>query len=125
MAEFQPFLNESFDWVHMRSMLDHVQVPDLALLEALRVLKNNGSLLIGMYVEGGKSGVIPLKQRIKEMVKAGLALAGSTRWKDHHVWHPTHANLVRLICDNGFYIKETFWQPCFPDTVCYIQAGKQ
>lgn len=29
-AEFQPFIAESFDWVHMRSMLDHVQVVDMA-----------------------------------------------------------------------------------------------
>lgn len=49
-AEFQPFVAESFDWVHMRSMLDHVQVVDLALLEARRVLKLGGHVLIGLYV---------------------------------------------------------------------------
>ena len=57
-AEFQPFVEGSFDWVHMRSMLDHVQVSDLALLEAKRVLKPTGHVLIGLYVDGVKSGVI-------------------------------------------------------------------
>ena len=42
----------SVDTVHMRSMLDHVQVPDLAILEAHRVLKKNGQLtqIIGSEV---------------------------------------------------------------------------
>ena len=38
-AEFLPIKNSVFDFVHMRSMLDHVQVPDLVILEAHRVLK--------------------------------------------------------------------------------------
>lgn len=36
--------------VHMRSMLDHVQVPDLALLEAHRVLRLGGRVLVGLHV---------------------------------------------------------------------------
>ena len=44
-AEFLPFRHQSFDWVHMRSMLDHVQVPDLCLKEAHRVLKPGGRFL--------------------------------------------------------------------------------
>lgn len=123
-AEFQPFVAESFDWVHMRSVLDHVQVVDLALLEARRVLKPEGRVLIGLYVDGGKSGVITLKRRIKVSIKDGLELAGIDRLKDHHVWHPTYAALMKLILDNGFTIEDTFWQPHWNDTVCYILAGK-
>lgn len=123
-AEFQPFLAESFDWVHMRSMLDHVQVPDLALLEAKRVLKSNGQVLIGLYVEGGKSGIITPKRRIKERIKTGLEFFGVDRWKDHHVWHPTYKNLLELITENGFTISDTYWQPNWNDTVCYVCARK-
>lgn len=57
-VEFQIFVEGTFDWVHMRSMLEHVQVPDLALLKVKRVLKPTGHVLIGLYVDGGKSGVI-------------------------------------------------------------------
>jgi ubiquinone/menaquinone biosynthesis C-methylase UbiE len=123
-AEFLPFLAESFDWVHMRSMLDHVQVPDLALLEARRVLKTGGKLLIGLYVEGGKSGVITSKQRIKEFVKKIFGLVGVDRWKDHHVWHPTYKGLIKLIEDNGFAVEDVYWQPQWHDQVCYVCAGK-
>lgn len=123
-AEFQPFLAESFDWVHMRSMLDHVQVPDLALIEARRVLKNGGRVLIGLYVEGGKDGVIPFKQRVKESVKKALSFIGIDRWKDHHVWHPTYRGLVKLISENGLEIEDTYWQPHFKNYVCYVCARK-
>lgn len=123
-AEFQPFIAESFDWVHMRSMIDHVQVPELAMLEAHRVLKNGGRVLIGLYVEGGRNGVISMKQRAKDWIKVGLASVGIDRWKDHHVWHPTYKELLKLISDNGFTVEDTYWQPYWNDNVCYICARK-
>ena len=123
-AEFQPFVEGSFDWVHMRSMLDHVQVTDLALLEAKRVLKPGGRVLIGLYVDGGKSGVISFEHRIKDSIKAVLGFVGIERWKDHHIWHPTYQNLLKLITDNGFAIEDTYWQPQWKDMVCYVCAKK-
>lgn len=123
-SEFLPFVANSFDWVHMRSMLDHVQVVDLALLEARRVLRVGGKVLIGLYVDGGKTGVIPPSRRIKDLIKAGLEAVGITRWKDHHVWHPTYITLTQLIKDNGFEIEDTYWQPHWNDTVCYVCAHK-
>lgn len=123
-AEFLPFVAESFDWVHMRSMLDHVQVPDLALLEARRVLKPGACVLIGLYVEGGKSGVISFERRLKNSIKTGLEFVGIDRWKDHHVWHPTYTNLLKLLTDNGFAIEDTYWQPHWNDTVCYVCGRK-
>jgi SAM-dependent methyltransferase len=123
-AEFLPFVGDSFDWVHMRSMLDHVQVVDLALLEARRVLRVGGKVLIGLYVEGGKTGVIPISRRFKNLVKSCFEAVGSDRWKDHHVWHPTYSKLIQLITDNGFEIEDTYWQPQWKDTVCYVCARK-
>lgn len=84
-AEFQPFVSESFEWVHKRSMFDHVQVPNLAILEAWRVLCHGGRTLIGLYVEGGKSGVVSFVRLIKDLIKAVLQLIGITHGKDLHV----------------------------------------
>lgn len=105
-------------------MLDHVQVPDLALLEAKRVLKPGGHDLIGLYVDGGKSGIIFFERRIKDSIKAVLGFIGIERWKDHHIWHPTYKNLLKLITDNGFEIEDTYWQPQWKDMVCYVCALK-
>lgn len=123
-AEFLPFRAESFDWVHMRSMLDHVQVPDLALLEARRVLKPGGNLLIGMYVEGGRSGREPFVQQVKHGIKAALEQVGVSRYKDHHTWHPTYANLKKMIVDAGFSIRDEYWQPEYVDQVVFIHASR-
>lgn len=123
-AEFLPFTADSFDWVHMRSMLDHVQVPDLALIEAHRVLHEYGRLLVGLYVEGGKTGQLSPKQKLKRLVKEVLALVGIDKWKDHHIWHPSYKNLIKLIEDNGFLVEDVYWQPHWKDQVCYVCAAK-
>lgn len=125
VSEFLPFIDSQFDWVHMRSMLDHVQVPDLALLEAYRVLKNGGNLLVGLSVDGGKSGNISTKQKIKNLIKYGLSFVGINKWEDHHIWHPTFSALTKLLEDNGFVVKDVYWQPHWKDQVCYILAKKQ
>lgn len=123
-AEFLPFHAESFDWVHMRSMLDHVQSPDLALMEARRVLRPNGRLIIGLYVDGGKSGKRTLDRTLKEAIRPILVACGLMHYKDHHTFHPTFSNLCKIIMDNQFSIEDVYWQPQWKDTVCYISAKK-
>jgi ubiquinone/menaquinone biosynthesis C-methylase UbiE len=124
LAEFLPFQKESFDWVHMRSMLDHVQVPDLAIKEALRVLKTNGVLLVGLYVEGGEHETVSPMRRLKNIVKHFLEYIGIERYKDFHTWHPSYKNLLKLIEDNGFIVQESFWQPGWNNEVVYVAAKK-
>jgi len=123
-AEFLPFVESCFDWVHMRSMIDHVQIPDLALTEAHRVLKGEGRLLIGSYVDGGKSGKITIKRRAKDCLKRALVGVGCKKLKDSHMFHPTYKALVKLINDNRFRVEDVYWQPHWNGNVCYITAKK-
>ena len=111
VAEFLPFACSPFDWVHMRSMLDHVQIQHLALKEVHRVLRPDRLMLIGLSVDGGKSGRMTFFDMAKEVVRAGLVLVGMTRYKDFHTSHPTYANLLKLIRDNGFTVDHEYWQP--------------
>jgi SAM-dependent methyltransferase len=124
LAEFIPFQEEVFNWVHMRSMLDHVQVPDLALKEVHRVLKPDGKLLVGLYVEGGKTGRKPFIRFTKDVIRETLGLIGINRFKDYHTWHPTYVNLLKLITDNGFEVQDSYWQPYWKDQVVYVLASK-
>jgi len=124
MAEFIPFQADAFDWVHMRSMLDHVQVPDLALKEVYRVLKPDGKVLVGLYVEGGKSGRKPLMRFIKDVIRESLGWFRINRFKDYHTWHPSYVNLLKLLTDNGFEVQDSYWQPYWNDQVVYVLASK-
>jgi len=125
LAEFIPFQVDAFDWVHMRSMLDHVQVPDLALKEAYRVLKPEGKLLVGLYVEGGKSGRKPLIRFIKDVIRETLGWFRINRFKDFHTWHPSYVNLLKLLTDNGFEVQDSYWQPYWKNQVVYVLASKR
>jgi ubiquinone/menaquinone biosynthesis C-methylase UbiE len=121
-AEFLPFLNKSFDWVHMRSMLDHVQIPDLAILEAKRVLKDNGNILVGIKLETSIYGEEKFHLKIKEVVKDILGSFGFKKYKDDHIWHPTMMGLKNLLQGNGFVIKDIFWQTYYSGRVVYVHA---
>jgi len=123
-AEFLPFKENSFNFVHMRSMLDHVQVPDLAILEAHRVLIKGGNLLVGMTVEGGEDGKMSLGENFKDLARNLLGFLGFNRFVDHHTWHPTYTGLVKLAEDNGFSETRHIWQSKWKGRVVYVLFKK-
>jgi len=105
-------------------MLDHVQIPDLAILEAHRVLKKNGQLIIGIYLPFGNSSKPLLSVVIKEFIRDILVFLGIKRFKDHHTWHPTYSGLIKLLQDNGFAISNEIWQEGWNNKVLYLSAKK-
>ncbi len=124
MAEYLPFRSNSFDTVHMRSVLDHFQNPELALWEAYRVLRDKGQLIVGLYVEGGMNGRLNAKEYVKHVASHILPMLGINKFVDHHVWHPTFPDLCKLIESIGFEIDHVHWQSQWKDRVCYIRAIK-
>jgi len=103
-AEFLPFQDGSFDTINMRSCIDHFFNPEIALLEAFRVLKEEGQLVIGLTLEGRT-----LKSRMKEFVRPVVSVF-MPRYRDHHIWHPTYENLINLCDVCGFDLKNEVWQ---------------
>jgi len=123
-AEQLPFKSRSFDYVHMRSVIDHFLDINLSLKEANRVLVKDGKILIGTFVLGGKNGKISLKNKLKEIIRKILLFLGFEKYRDHHMLHPTLEQLKLLVSNNGFIIKDIFWQPYWNNEVCYLLATK-
>lgn len=123
-AEYLPFKNQAFDTVHMRSCLDHFANPHLALLEARRVIKSDGQLVIGIALEGayklGKSGI---KNKIKKSIKNSFIGNVYEYFFDSHMFHPTNDSIRLLLNSTGFAIKKIVSQPGYSNVV-YIQATK-
>lgn len=142
-AENLPFIANIFDWIQMRSVLDHFQDPYLALKEAYRVLKPGGILLIGLTVYGGKSSLKTENQDIilrgfiskviRKIQEAGLSglikasirkLFNRKKYSDPHIFHWEYKNLIDLLNINKFTIVKEHWQKP-PFTMCvYIGAKK-
>jgi len=115
-AEMLPFRDMYFDSVNMRSCLDHFFNPELALLEAFRVLKPGGKLVIGLSLHESD-----IKEKVKDTVKGMLALIAS-RFEDEHIWHPTYDGLMAMVESCGFQLEDEAWQST---TVLYAQFSRQ
>ncbi len=138
-AERLPIKADSFDYVHMRSVLDHFFDPYLALCEARRVLRIGGGLIIGLHVAGDKSsiregrGAASLISRLRKTLRdKGVqqtvhALIRRLTWRaeqDMHIWHPTFSQLVELVSAAHFKIENGYWQKPPFDHVVYLMARK-
>lgn len=146
-SEFLPFAKNSFDWVHMRSVLDHFQDPYFAIKEAYRVLKPGGTLLIGLSIIGGKSSasqntapgvkenmfsiIVKIKNAFKKggplrVIKKGLNhIIPKKSEPDHHSFEWHYDNLIDLLKSSKFEIVKECWQKP-PYTMCiYLAAIKK
>lgn len=137
-AEFLPFIESSFDFVHMRSCIDHFANPKLALMEAFRVLRQDGRLVVGISLEGAykmeheetyKKNQVGLRGVVKRLASKSpilqhlisLIRTGELHKHDHHMFHPTRDSLRELIEQSGFKIEKEVWQKAYHNVV-YLQA---
>lgn len=125
-AEFLPFTDASFDFVHMRSCIDHFANPKLALMEAFRVLRQGGRLVVGISLEGSyKKDAVGLKGFLKRVASTSHMFRRALELvrHDHHMFHPTRDTLRELIEENGFKIEQEIWQQAYHNVI-YLQATR-
>ena len=120
-SEYLPFLSNIADVVHMRSCIDHFLNPEAALIEARRILKKRGHLIVGnsLETELGDNKIVLLKENIKNIIKRVFGKFEH----DHHTWHPTIENLEKLFESTGFKIIDKIFQPSFEGKVVYYKLG--
>jgi SAM-dependent methyltransferase len=116
-AEALPFRQDAFDWVHMRSCLDHFASPYLALLEAYRVLRPEGALLLGLSIaEKEKPKPVSTLKALRNRLRSAKAafrnrIAGnSSPPGDGHLFHLTCDHLRDLLALTGFRVEKEHWQ---------------
>lgn len=135
-AENLPFQPGHFDWVHMRSVVDHFADPYVALREAYRVLNGGGKILIGLSIQ---ERLPSSPQNIAERVTRKIKNDGITRAvravpgkfmgvvlpdHDDHNFRPTYQSLHDLISAAGFEIEKEHWQKAPFNHVLYVSATR-
>lgn len=131
-AEALPFKEGSFDWVHLRSVLDHFSEPELALKEAGRVLKTDGKLLIGVSIKKGEwlKGIpkkplwVRILKKISTLFYSKPKSNGFRVGENDHTFEWSYEELKALLKKCGFVILKEHRQKA-PYSYCiYLSAGK-
>lgn len=137
-AERLPLLSKQFDFIHMRSMLDHCYDPQLVIKEAFRVLKERGKLMIGSSTTNKCTSSNSSPSRliagwacvVKKIQKDGVSgllrasLGRLAPLKNHHTIHWRKEDLVDLVERNGFFVEKLVWQKPPYDYCIYMLCGK-
>ena len=120
LGEALPLSSGSFDWVHIRSVLDHVYDPLVVLIEANRVLVNDGQLLINLTLTDGPKVIISSQPNLFYRAYRKLKTEGTTSFirkifdylhgeDTDHIHHPTSKEVISLVEDAGFKNINSKW----------------
>ena len=134
-AEYLPFVTNSFDWVHMRSVVDHFADPYLAFKEAFRVLRPNGYLLVGLVITEKLTKKHAKKRRniVARGVKKLKKGKSYSFWKDSriyggadddHMFRLKYHELIDLLSTTGFELDKEHWQK-EPFSFCINVTGRK
>jgi ubiquinone/menaquinone biosynthesis C-methylase UbiE len=118
-AEFLPISDQSFDTVNMRSCIDHFANPTMAIMEAFRVTKKGGKLIVGLKIEGHT-----VKSKLLSLAKGAVG-ALVVRYRDHHIWHPSYAKLMGMCRNCGFELDKEYWQTDDILYACFVRQDSQ
>ncbi len=134
-AEYLPFKSNSFDWIHMRSVIDHFEDPFLAFIEAFRLCRTGGKLLVGLTIKQkqlelrlaeNKRGNVSLPSRIIDKIKLygfnALVIATMRKffiqkrskknsyYVDDHTFRLKYSELMDLFGKTGWKVLKEHWQ---------------
>jgi len=91
VGELLPFKENTFDYVIIFNVLDHVENPKKVLFEAYRILKRRGFIIIWCHVLYDK--FIFLREFLNHVDKS-------------HPHHFTHSECIQMLKDTGFLIEK-------------------
>ena len=97
VGELLPLASSSFECVLLSEVIEHLEVPQISITEAVRVLRRGGRLLI---TTPNYRSLWPLMERAVDMLNMAPKMAG-----EQHIsrFHP--ASLRRLLIESGLSIE--------------------
>jgi ubiquinone/menaquinone biosynthesis C-methylase UbiE len=109
-AEYLPFKSGSFDWIHMRSVVDHFENPYFAFLEAFRCCRPRGKMLVGLAIEEKIPQSLSHLSKFKQLSFQARSLVSGFFHLDHHMNRLTVSQLHDLYRNTGWTVVKEHWQ---------------
>jgi ubiquinone/menaquinone biosynthesis C-methylase UbiE len=138
-AEYLPFKSKCFDWIHMRSVLDHLFDPFQALVEAYRCCKPEGQFLLGLTIDERRQklrselrqqSILTIMTRkfrtARRIGFSGLRNIAMSKLLSHdpHTYHLRYAELIDLLQKTRWKIQKEYWQKPPLNFVVYLGLSK-
>ena len=97
VGELLPVTSDSFDWVVLSEVIEHLRAPERAIREATRVLRGGGRLLV---TTPNYRSLWPVMERAVDFLNVAPRMAGA-----QHITHFHPASLRHLLLDAGLTIE--------------------
>ena len=97
VGELLPLANESFECILLSEVIEHLEVPQISIKEAARVLCPRGRLLV---TTPNYRSLWPLMERVVDMLNMAPKMAG-----EQHISRFYPASLKRLLIESGLSIE--------------------
>ena len=97
VAELLPFTGDTFDWVVLSEVIEHLRKPERAVGEAARVLRRGGRLLL---TTPNYRSLWPVMEHAVDLMKIAPKMAGA-----QHITHFHPASLRQVLLGAGLAIE--------------------
>jgi ubiquinone/menaquinone biosynthesis C-methylase UbiE len=118
-AQGMPFKSNFFDKILMTEVIEHIPDPEAAILEACRVLKKGGKIVVS-------TPDLIMNYGLKVASQLPLEVFKSCKYSvKEHLWYVNDKRIKKILVENGFQVVRSnhFISKVFPinNIVCAVK----